>query len=117
MRINYKNAVIEFRSDIDTIPGVRYITVIFDDNLKYSGIQIDTRDNTIQIVTNYLISSDQYAIVNDILNNFNLFKKTEVGYGDPDSWIKYQPTKNIKVVDFLNYLKSKNREELIDKLI
>jgi hypothetical protein len=125
MKINYKNTTLNFELKTNSLPKTHDIYVDFDD--KISIIKIDTRDNTIffndkkysKSTTAYNINEYEKDIINAIFYDFEEFKKTDFRYGNIKNGDRpgYSPSKNIEIVDFLNYLKSRNREELIDKII
>jgi hypothetical protein len=80
--------------------------------LKMFDFQLDERDNTINIKSNTELSKK-------LEDKFNEFKNSNINYGNIGSGSEYEynGTENILLNDFFEYLKSENRESIINQLI
>lgn len=79
---------------------------------KMFTFYLDERDNTIDIHTSTEMSKK-------LEDKFNEFKKSNINYGNIGSGSEYEynGTENILLNDFFEYLKSENRESIINQLI
>lgn len=100
------NGLREF-SDGRKIPNIYRI---FIDNDDY--IIIDERYNVLEINSNKTIEKELKKL-------YNKLKSSNPSYGtnDTSNEIEWDPTENIFIEDFIDYLKSLNREINIDKII
>lgn len=99
------NGLREF-SDGRKIPNIYRI---FIDN---DYIIIDERYNVLEINSNKKIEKELKKLYNKLKSN-----NPSYGTNDTSNEIEWDPTENIFIEDFIDYLKSLNREINIDKII
>lgn len=80
--------------------------------LKMFDFQLDERDNTINIKSDTEISSK-------LKDKFNELKNSNINYGNIGSGkdYEYNGTEHLLLKDFFEYLKSENRNSIINNLI
>jgi|APSaa5957512535_1039671.scaffolds.fasta_scaffold15332_5 hypothetical protein len=102
-------------SDHIEVLGKRFVSVHHKrtglDN-KLFTFYLDERDNTIDIHTSTEMSKK-------LEEKFNEFKNSNINYGNIGSGSEYEydGTENILLKDFFEYLKSENRESIINQSI
>lgn len=128
MKINLFNHIVELKSDMSSYPGSIHeldfikrtykIDIIKDNESIDVNLILDERDNTIQIVfggkkTPNLIKEDNVAIANYIVKKFYELKSSDINYGNHE----YDGNKALSIQDFFSYLKSENRNNLLNTII
>lgn len=106
---------IELRtSDFDPHINAKRLVEVYHKGLKLKmfDFQLDERDNTINI-------KHTTDLANKLKGKFNEFKNSNINYGNIGSGSEYEydGTENISLNDFFEYLKSENRESIINQLI
>jgi hypothetical protein len=134
MKINLLNYVVELKSDdsdtFNIFSGVKrthQIDITKDEKSIGINLILDERDNTIQIIldkkTPNLIQQDNVAIANYIVKKFYELKSSDINYGNKgtftslDEYYDYDGNKVLSVQEFFNYLKSENRNNLLNTII
>lgn len=100
------------------VPAARNIFV-FHEKIIILIVNIDERFNTIDIKQSlrpYFEKQDN-QIRKLIYDYYYELKNSDPGYGNDSNGYFFEHTKTIFVEDFINYLKLKNREHIIDELI
>ena len=87
-------------------------------NISKLYIRLDERYNTIHVPKTTL-SKQESEIIHQLKLKLNQLKLTDVSYGniETDSEIEYEPTKNIMLKDFINFLKIENRESILENIL
>ena len=102
--------------DKSTIPGHKLILVNDLSGSQYrslSSIAIDTRDNSLNVTPAMELDPYWMQFYNWLGLRFKEFKKTNFKFGTDE----YDPTEQMLPIDFLNYLKSKHRDDVIESLL
>jgi hypothetical protein len=100
------------------VPGIKTVSVYSKDSNKSLEFYLDERINTIKVKDTFE-KKFKNLIFKEIHKHYNLMKSSDVSYGniDTDSYIEYDPTKNIYIEDFIEFLKQENRNQIIDLII
>ena len=106
----YNRRLLHFNSPAGSVPGNRkFVSVSMIDSLGNADsiYMIDNRDNTIQVLGGPSTNFDKW-----IYKRFGEYKESNFKFGND----MYEPTEQIEVEQFFNYLKSCLREEVIDSI-
>lgn len=101
------------------IPSGSCIINITNENIENLIVLLDERFNTISYQKK-MLSDEESKILGFIKKKFNELKSSDFEYGTmdvSDSEFEYEPTKNIYVKDFFNYLKVEKRENIIENIL
>lgn len=93
------------------VPGLRriHVNTLKDDFID--SIAIDTRDNSL-VIENKL-EEGYFQLCMWLYRSFDEYKKTDFKFGVNG----YEPTVQMSIDNFLMYLKSKNRDEVIESIL
>lgn len=98
------------------VPATRNIYVLYK-NTTILNVEIDERFNSIVIQVLEQIPGLEINQISDLIHmSYISLRDSDPGYGNDFNGILFENTKKIFVEDFINYLKIKNREKIIDKL-
>jgi len=101
------------------IPSGSCIINITNENIENLIVLLDERFNTISYQKK-MLNDEESKILDFIKKKFNELKSSNFEYGTmgvSDSEFEYEPTKNIYVKDFFNYLKVEKRENIIENIL
>ncbi len=105
----YNISLLSNKTDLPSRKSIK----IYEDKVHIIGhLDIDERSNTIKNV------GFEHPIVSEIINKFIELKKSDVGYGNigDGGEYEYDGVKYLRIEDFFDYLKIKNREQIINNL-
>ncbi len=131
METKLGDKVLIIKSKKMSLPEVRSINCIFDSDFSSRGFlggrkiknfwfYLDERDNTLQFKGG-MVSAPQ--IMKDymeyLIKSFSELKYSDFRYGTigSDNEIEVEPSINLSGEQFLNYLREKHREEVINNLL
>lgn len=116
IKIPQFNAILEsIRIKNDPIPGAYVISVEIDEKIDFKII-LDERSNQLSFPKT-IMNENNKEIIDYLLDKFKKLKSTDISFGSVQSEINYDPTKNIFVKDFFDFLKIEIRNELIEGII
>lgn len=116
IKIPQFNAILEsIRVKNDNIPGAYVISVEIDEKIDFKII-LDERSNQLSFPKT-IMNENNKEIIDYLLDKFKKLKSTDISFGSVQSEINYDPTKNIFVKDFFDFLKIEIRNELIEGII
>jgi hypothetical protein len=113
------NVELESNLTDSKIPSGSCIINITNENIENLIVLLDERFNTISYQKK-ILSDEESKILDFIKKKFNELKSSDFEYGTmgvSDSEFEYEPTKNIYVKDFFNYLKVEKRENIIENIL
>lgn len=109
---------IKLISEKTSLPSKKLIQIFSrenENNGKFIGtLVLDERDSTIVDGSNYISDS----IVSEIFNKFKDFKRSNINYGTLGTSLdfEYTGTDYISVEKFFEYLKTENRNHVIESI-
>lgn len=106
-----------FKNDNSKIPSGSCSINIKNSNIKGLTILLDERFNTLSFPKK-ILNDEESHIITYLLNTFNELKSSKFQYGTiGDDDYEYEPTENIYVEDFFNYLKIEKRENILENIL
>lgn len=113
------NVQLESNLTDSKMPSGSCIVNITNENIENLIVLLDERFNTISYQTK-MLSDEESKILDFIEKKYNELKSSDFEYGTmgvSDGSFEYEPTKNIYVKDFFNYLKVEKRENIIENIL
>jgi hypothetical protein len=122
LHVIYENVLLTYRGDVtQELPSVRKIEFKADGDIH--TIWYDERDNTIEPFGNLYKTSSVNGRVADILIRLkkdlddHKLENPSLGNIDTGAEIEYSAERHLMIKDFFEFLKSKNRDNTINKIL